>query len=75
MPHLFVYNCVQGRQKDVRARGGGQLFKNGHFFNKYRFPTYTFIRLNISILMQSSCDALVIYVYISYKIILSVQHL
>ncbi len=27
-----------------RMKGqGGQLFNKGHFFNKYIFPTYTFV--------------------------------
>ncbi len=47
---------------------GGQLFNKGHFFNKYIFPIYTH-SFEYIYARQGSCDALVIYVYISYKIV------
>ncbi len=33
-----------GARDAGRMKGqGGQLFNKGHFFNKYIFPTYTFV--------------------------------
>ena len=51
--------------------GGGQLFNKGHVLNKYIFTIRTHSSEYISILLQSSCDALVNYV--SYKIVQSVD--
>ncbi len=51
---------------------GGQLFNKGHVLNKYIFTIRTHSS-EYSISMQSSWDALVIYVI--YKIVQSVQHL
>ncbi len=56
----------------MKGKGGSCLIKGTFLINIYflyaHSSEYIYAR-------QGSCDALVIYVYISYKIVQSVQHL